>query len=200
MDDSPKTRLPLVVGELTLRRFEPNDLYDLREYWADPEVMRYNWGPSSDEQIGATIAAQAEIEVGGPGAPLYLAVVLNKRVIGDCQLTIVSLDDRQGAIGFTFHPFFTGRGYATRSVVAALGFGFVQLDLHRIDATTDVRNERSWRLMERVGMRREAHFVHSSYINGEWIDDYVYAMLDSEWRSRYPELLAVVEVGNGSQG
>ena len=181
-----------------MRQIGPADFRDLREYWADPEVGRYAWGPLSDEQIAAQIDDHTGGEPGGPGVPLFLAVVLNGKVIGDVPLTVTDPYARQGTIGFTFNPRFTGRGYATRAVAAALGFGFVQLGLHRIDATTDVRTERSWRLMERVGMRREAHFVHCGNRNDEWVDDYVYAMLDSEWRDRHPELVAVVRSEAGT--
>jgi RimJ/RimL family protein N-acetyltransferase len=51
-------------------------------------------------------------------------------------------------------------------------------------AAVDVRNEPSWRLMERVGMRREAHFVHDNLMGDEWIDDFVYAMLEDEWHAK----------------
>ena len=194
MDDSIVPRLPLFIGELLIRQIERRDFKDLREYWSDPDVTRYNWGPLPDDQIAAQIDDWAQVEVGGPGVALFLVAVLDGKVIGDCPLTITSPYERQGEVGFTFNPRFTGRGLATRTVAAVLGFGFLQLGLHRMDATTDVLNERSWRLMERVGMRREAHFVHCRNINGEWVDDYVYAMLDSEWHDRHPELVAVVGV------
>jgi RimJ/RimL family protein N-acetyltransferase len=199
MDDSLAIRLPLSIGELLIRRIGPDDFEDLREYWSNPESNRYNWGPYTDDQVVATIEAQGEVEVGGPGAALILAVVLDGKVIGDCQLTVTSPDDCQGEIGFTFNPQFTGRGLATRAVAAVLGFGFVQLGLHRIEATTDARNERSSRLMERAGMRREGHFIHSSNSNGEWVDDYVYALLDHEWHDRHPDLATVVPVEGDSQ-
>jgi RimJ/RimL family protein N-acetyltransferase len=54
--------------------------------------------------------------------------------------------------------------------------------MHRIYAFVDTRNDRSWRLMERIGMRREGHFVRWRKIKNEWIDDYGYAMLANEWR------------------
>jgi len=38
--------------------------------------------------------------------------------------------------------------------------------------------------MERVGMRREAHFVQSSYEKGEWVDEVEYGILADEWRAR----------------
>src|SRR5262249_27418806 len=120
-------------------------------------------------------------------------------VIGDCQLTVTSVEDRQAELGFAFNPRYTGRGLATRAVTAVLGFGFVQLGLHRIIASTDTRNERSWQLTERGGMRREAHFRHDNFVNGEWMDSFVYAMLDDEWRVRHPDLVAAVAIPQESR-
>jgi RimJ/RimL family protein N-acetyltransferase len=186
-------QLPLHVGGMTIRRVSSNDFRDLSKYLSDPEVARYQfWEPYSAEQVAALIDCQAAVRIGDPGVALVLAVELDRQVIGDCELTIHSLDDRQAEIGFRFNPQFTGRGLATQAVSAALGFAFLRLRMHRVVSCTDVRNERSWRLMERVGMRREAHFIHDAYTKGNWVDDYVYAMLDHEWRERIPDLLGVV--------
>ena len=61
-------------------------------------------------------------------------------------------------------------------------YGFDQMGLHRIAARTGRHNERSWRLMERLGMRREAHFRESQVVEGVWCDEFAYAVLAGEWR------------------
>jgi RimJ/RimL family protein N-acetyltransferase len=180
-------RLPIDLEDLTLRRLQPEDGPDLYEIYSNPEVTRYQFfKPWTPEEVEQFMYVQFGMRTGDPGVPLVLVVVLRStnKVIGDCQHTINSIEDQQGEIGFMFNPEFSGRGFATRSVNAALGYGFTRLKLHRIMAAVDVRNERSWRLMERIGMRREAHFVHDNLMDGEWIDDYVYAMLDDEWHAR----------------
>jgi len=179
--------LPIDVDELTLRRVKYTDGADLFEIYSNPEVAHYQFfEPWTPEQVEQLVYSQSDVFAGDPGVPFVLVAVIraNNKVIGDCQITINSVEDQQGEIGFTFHPEFTGQGFATRTVNAALGYGFTRLKLHRIMAAVDVRNEPSWRLMERIGMRREAHFVHDNLVNGEWIDDYVYAMLENEWHAR----------------
>lgn len=193
MDEAPETRLPLCVDGLVVRRLLPDDFQDLQAYWSDPEVARYQFcGPYTAEQVTAMIDGQAEVMPGDPGVALVLVADLDDVVIGDCQLTVTSVEDRQGEVGFAFNPRYTGRGLATRMVAAVLGFGFVQLGLHRIVVSTDTRNERSWRLAERIGMRREAHFRHDNFVGGEWVDSFVYAMLEHEWRERHRDLVAAV--------
>jgi RimJ/RimL family protein N-acetyltransferase len=123
---------------------------------------------------------------------LVLAVEYAGKVVGDFPLNINIPDHAQGEVRFSFHQAYTGWGLATRALAAVLAFGFMQLGLHRITGATFTDNERAWRLMERVGMRREAHFVHDGFVRGRWLDVYGYAMLADEWQVRHADLLAVV--------
>ena len=180
--------LPIDVEELRLRRVDYEDLADLHEIYADPEVCQYEFFDCwIEEAVEGFIASQSNVRPGDPGVPLVLIVEhrLEEKVIGNCQITINSVEDRQGEIGFAFNSRFLGRGLATKAVREALGYGFLRLSLHRIIAAVDARNERSWKLMERLGMRREAHFLHDNLSKGQWVDDFVYAMLEDEWRLRY---------------
>ena len=61
---------------------------------------------------------------------------------------------------------------------------FDYLDAHRVTARLDARNDRSAALAERLGFRREAHYVENEYVKGEWTDEVVYATLEHEWRAR----------------
>ena len=94
-----------------------------------------------------------------------------------------SEEHRIGEVGYLFNPAHAGRGYATEASRALLQVGFEELGLHRIIGRLDVRNAASARVLERLGMRREAHFVQNEWLKGEWTDELVYAMLDREWRA-----------------
>jgi len=193
MVETLNIRLPLIVDGLVIRRISPKDFDDLQEYCTDPEVSRYQlWGPYSSEEVAALIDEQLNIEPGDPGVGFILAAECDHKIIGHCHLNLTSPEDRQADVGFTFNPRFTGRGFATSTVRAVLGFGFNQLGIHRIIGATDVRNERSWRLMERIGMRKEAHFIHDCFVKEEWRNTYLYSMLDEEWKQRYFELEGLV--------
>jgi RimJ/RimL family protein N-acetyltransferase len=58
------------------------------------------------------------------------------------------------------------------------------MGLHRIIGRADGRNEPSARLMTRLGLRKEAHFVRNELVKGEWTDEVVFAMLAEEWAAR----------------
>ncbi|MFN2185279.1 MAG: GNAT family N-acetyltransferase, partial [Anaerolineae bacterium] len=67
---------------------------------------------------------------------------------------------------------------------AVLDLAFGKLGLHRVIATCDPRNDASRRVMEKLGMRREGHFVKGVQIHGEWADEYFYAILAEEWTAQ----------------
>jgi RimJ/RimL family protein N-acetyltransferase len=191
--DQRKYRLPLTSGELSVRRLRPGDAADVLAYRSDPAVARQQyWEPFTPGQVDALIADQAYVQPGMHGAPLILAVEYGGKVVGDFPLRINIPQHSQAEVGFSFHQGYTGRGLATRALAIVLGFGFVQLGMHRITAATFTDNERAWRLMERVGMRRDAHFIHDGFVRGRWVDVYGYGMLTDEWSTRYPDLVDVV--------
>jgi RimJ/RimL family protein N-acetyltransferase len=85
-------------------------------------------------------------------------------------------------LGWVLHPEHAGHGYATEAVRELLRLCFKDLGLRRVTATCFAANEASWRLMERVGMRREFYTVRDSlHRSGEWLDCVGYALLSDEW-------------------
>jgi RimJ/RimL family protein N-acetyltransferase len=121
-----------------------------------------------------------------------LIVELDGRVIGDLMLKVqdgwaqeeVADQARcvQGEIGWAFDPAFGGKGYATEAARALIGLCFGPLGLRRLHADCFLDNEPSWRLMERLGMRRELHSVKESlHQTRGWLDGLAYALLAEEW-------------------
>ncbi len=124
-----------------------------------------------------------------------LVVELDGEVIGDLMLQVddawgqAEVADQargvQAELGWVMHPDHGGRGYATEALRELLRLCFDVLGLRRVTAYCFADNEASWRLMERVGMRREMYTVRDSlHRSGEWLDGMGYALLADEWRSR----------------
>jgi RimJ/RimL family protein N-acetyltransferase len=91
----------------------------------------------------------------------------------------------QAELGWVLDPAHRGRGYAVEAVTALLGISFDRMGLRRIVAYCFADNEASWRLMERIGLRREMHTVADSlHRSGAWLDGLGYALLADEWRAR----------------
>jgi RimJ/RimL family protein N-acetyltransferase len=104
-------------------------------------------------------------------------------LIGDFTLWLESSEHRRGEIGFLVHPDHQGRGHAIEASRELLRLGFEDLGLHRVIGTLEARNGPSARVLERLGMRREAHLVENEWVKGEWQSEVVYAILDREWRA-----------------
>jgi RimJ/RimL family protein N-acetyltransferase len=181
---------PVETTRLTLRPFNPGDFDDLYAYQSRPDVARYlSWDARDRAQVQEALACQCEeTALSAEGDWLTFAVVWREagKVVGEAGLKLISWENRQGEIGFVFNPDYHGRGLATEAAESLLMLGFDTIGWHRIIGSCDARNHSSARLMERIGMRREAHFVHYRLVKGQWADELVYAILDPEWRARKP--------------
>ncbi|GAA2353640.1 hypothetical protein GCM10010170_045100 [Dactylosporangium salmoneum] len=105
---------------------------------------------------------------------------LNGRLIGDVGVNRHD-EGRQAEIGFTLAPRFQGGGYASEAVRRVVGHLLAEEGLHRVHASVDGRNDRSARLLRRLGFRLEGREIQSCWAKGEWTDDLRYAVLASEW-------------------
>ncbi len=177
--------LPLETERLRLRPFTRGDVGAVFEYRQREDVARYLFDNAMSRETCAE-AVQLRISQLGfeeEGDRIVLAAERREggELIGEVCLIWRSAEQRQGEIGYIFNPRFHGHGYATEAAIALVGFGFERLDLHRIFARCDPRNEPSFRVMERMGMRREAHYRGHMQVKGAWSEEYIYAVLAEEW-------------------
>ena len=121
-------------------------------------------------------------------------IELDGTVIGDLMVAVqdawaqAEVTERahgvQAELGCGLDPGHSGRGYAAEAVREVLRICFEDLGLRRVTADCFAANVASWRLMERVGMRREAYTVRDSlHRSGAWLDGMAYALLQEEWRA-----------------
>lgn len=183
-----QTPMLLETPRLRLRRFRTDDRAPFLSYRNDPEVARYqSWESCSVEEATRFIEEQESRQLGVPGTWFQFAIELKATaaLIGDCAFKINEEDSRQAEIGFTLARQHQKRGYAAEAVARLLEYGFAELRLHRIIAVTDCENGSSVALLERLGMRREAHFIRNIWFKGKWGDEYLYAMLRDEWMMKH---------------
>ena len=177
----------LLSPRLILRRFRDSDLVPFCGYRSDPRVARYqDWESWSEEDGRQFLERQMTLHPDVPGTWFQMAIerVGTGALIGDLGLHTLADRPAQAEIGFTLAREHQGEGYATEAVDCLLDYVFGKLEKHRVIAITDTRNTPSVRLLERVGMRREGHFVENTRFKGGWGDEYQYAMLEREWRAR----------------
>ncbi|MQA72759.1 MAG: GNAT family N-acetyltransferase [Solirubrobacterales bacterium] len=176
---------PIETERLSLRPFEPGDFDAVYAIHSRADVARYlPWRPRDADGVrGALEQKLTRAELIAEGDALNLAAVLRAdgALVGDCTLFWLSREHRRGEVGFIFHPDHHGKGLAREAAEAMLRVGFEGLGLHRIIGRLDARNSASARVLERLGMRREAHLVENELVKGEWCDELVYALLRAEW-------------------
>jgi RimJ/RimL family protein N-acetyltransferase len=182
------SHFPIQTPRLLLRPFEDGDLEPFYAIHRREDVTRYlDWGPRSRDDVrGMLDRIKGMTALDEQGDALRLAALLrgDGALIGDFSTWRVSREHREGEIGFVMHPAFSGHGYATEASAELLRLGFERLGFHRVVGRCDARNTASASLMERLGMRREAHFRQNEFIKGEWTDQLVYAILATEWANR----------------
>jgi len=179
---------PIRTERLLLRPFAATDAEAVYAYERLPEVHRYLYTePRSRSEVDAAVAERVgNRAVTEPGQAISLVAELARtgELAGDCMLAWRSAEHQQGEVGYVFNPAYHGRGLATEATLALLRLGFEGMRLHRITGRLDARNAASARVLERAGLRREAHLVENEFVKGEWTDELIYAILRSEWEAR----------------
>jgi RimJ/RimL family protein N-acetyltransferase len=181
---------PIRTERLLLRPYAHGDVDALYAYQRLPEVHRYLYTePRTRADIEALVAERAgpaALTEAGRGITLVAELAQTGELVGDCVLFWRSQEHKQGEVGYVFNPAYHGRGLATETVGALLRVGFEGLNMHRIAGRLDERNTASARVLERAGLRREAHLVENEFVKGEWTDELIYAILRREWLARQP--------------
>lgn len=167
---------------LLIRKFTTDDWYDLYEYLSQKEVVKY-------EPYNVFTKEQAKQEaINRSNNPDFWAVCLKDtgKLIGNIYLSKQEFDTWE--LGYVFNSNYQGKGYATEAAIALVENLFANDKARRIVAMCDPLNTASWKLLERLNMRREGYLLKNIWFfkdeNDEpiWKDTYEYAILKEEWQ------------------
>lgn len=107
---------------------------------------------------------------------------LDKKPIGICGLHQISWIDSHGEIGLILGELdYWGKGIATEAAKLLIDYGFKELNLHKVITVALAPNVHSWKVSEKHGMKRDAILRDQMYIDGEYVDAYMYSILKKEW-------------------
>jgi RimJ/RimL family protein N-acetyltransferase len=180
----PSPSWPLETGRLTLRLFAPEDFDAFAVLHGDDDVARflYNEPRRGKEARDLFERKRANSVLRAEGDWMSCAIVeaATGALVGDLAFHWLSEEHRTGEIGFLITPAAQGKGYATEASGALLNWAFAT-GFHRVIGRLDARNAASARVLEKLGMRREAHLVENEWVKGEWQSELVYAVLAREW-------------------
>jgi RimJ/RimL family protein N-acetyltransferase len=185
--------LPIRTDRLIIRRFTFADIDDIIRFTSHPSVAAETTNiPREDrDKMMEYIETQSGYTLFETRACVDLAVELKETGVVIGLLSLISNGMRQAEIGWGFGIDYRGQGLATEAARRLIDYAFEECGYHRIFAGTIFTNTRSWRMMERLGMRKEARFVKAhapATPGGEWIDTVRYAILAEEWDGSGPAL------------
>ncbi|MDR2084477.1 MAG: GNAT family N-acetyltransferase [Bacteroidales bacterium] len=168
---------------LIIRPIKLDDKTEVFEYRSDTEANKYQgWIPQTVEDV-ETFIKKTSFRINEQGT-WFQYVILRKddqKIIGDIGIHFFDAQNKQVEIGCTLNGKFQHAGYAAEAMREVINYLFKVLEKHRIIASIDHDNVSSIRLVERLGFRKEAHFVRSLFVNGKWVDDVIYAVLNENW-------------------
>ena len=173
----------LATNRLTIRRFRPADADDLHEYLSDPQVYRFEPG----EPLDRALASQRAVDMAA--SPDFWAVELRGagKVIGQLYLKQIEPSEHLTCeLGYILHPSYQRQGYGSEAAAALVRQALTAGGMHRVVAHCNPQNTASWKLLEKIGLRREGLLKQNVFFrrsaNGEplWTDTYVYALLAAE--------------------
>lgn len=185
--------MELMTERLVLREFVTEDFEAVHAYASNKENVRYMiWGPNSEEDTRDFILFCMERGRENPRLKYDWAVTLKDgdgpgKLIGGCG---IYLDEsrRTGELGWILHRDYWKQGIMAEAARTMIDYGFTVLNLHRIYSACNGENYGSYRVMEKCGMRKEAHFIQSRYgrvgDRHSWYDECHYGILQDEWRVR----------------
>ena len=171
----------IATERLIIRRFRENDWKDLHECFSDERVLEFEpYKPFSED-------ACKEEAIRRTTDSSFWAVCLKgtNKLIGNVYFA--EQDFNTWEIGYVFNSNYQGSGYATESCMTIMNYAFKGLNARRIVAMCDPKNPPSWKLLERLKMRREGHLKQNIYFfmdeNNKpiWKDTYEYGILENEW-------------------
>jgi RimJ/RimL family protein N-acetyltransferase len=184
METMPSLRIE--TPRLLMKPLQLQDTQGMYAYRSDPGVTRYqSWQPVKEEEVKAFILkyGNGSINVVDSWCQMGVYRKATQELIGDVGMHFLPPNAQQVELGFTISPRHQRQGYAAEAVDALLSYLFGSLNKHRIMASVDPRNTASIALLEKIGMRKNAHHIQGVWTPEGWGDDMIYTVLREEWQN-----------------
>ena len=174
----------LESARLLLRKQRLTDAPDLQLIRSDKTVMKFMDSDyhltvqQSENFIEENLQAYTQEEA----ISWALIEKSTQQFIGDFTYWKIDKKNSRAEIGYTLKPQFWGNGYMTEAMVQILKFGFNNLKLHSIEANVNPKNEKSKKLLKRIGFRKEGYFRENYYFDGAYLDSEIFSLLKSDFK------------------
>jgi ribosomal-protein-alanine N-acetyltransferase len=177
------TPITLTTDRLILRWLDETDAAAQYAIYSDDVAMRYWSSVAWTDMDQAHASIEQSNDDYHSGKALRLAIELRQtgEMIGNFNLYAFSESNRRCDVGYALNRAHWGQGYLGEAMTAALDYAFTELDLNRVEADIDPRNEASAKLLERKSFQKEGYLRERWIVNGEICDTAFYGLLRSDW-------------------
>ena len=170
----------LKTNRLEIRLYDNSDLERLFAYRKLKEINSYySIKTDSIEEFDKYLKDNIK-ELGSPGYYSLYVIEKDGELIGDLAIKCWEYENKVGAIGYAIDPKHQRNGYATEALNALITYLFDVMKMHRIQAYVNPENIVSVKVLEKLGMKKEAHFRKCEYKNGKWNDELTYAVIEED--------------------
>jgi [ribosomal protein S5]-alanine N-acetyltransferase len=177
--------MEFTTERLLIREVVLDDLANIHLLDSMPDIDEFNtMGIPETIQITENIVKEWIAQQASVPRVSYIFCIVNTNInawIGQIALNVGTPKFKDAEVWYKILPSYWRQGFATEALRRILKFGFEELNLHRIEAGVAVENARSIRTLEKVGMIKEGRKRLALPIRGEWVDNYSYSMLDSDF-------------------
>jgi ribosomal-protein-alanine N-acetyltransferase len=176
---------PIELERLRLRAIAESDVDAYFSIFSDAQTSRYLSRPAMTERAQAAEfigRVRKNYETGG-AISLAIERKVDSVVVGECVLFSFSAQSRRAEIGYTLGRSYWSQGYMREALTALIGIAFGPLELNRLEADIDPRNEPSARILGRLGFVKEGYLRERWIVAGEVSDTALYGLLRKDWPS-----------------
>jgi len=171
------------TDRLILREVKLSDAPAMHFMRSDPAILDFmDRDPDANLEVTEKfIEKSTEDRLANNGINWGISLKTDATLIGDVGIWRLDKAHHRGEIGYRLHTAHQGKGIMTEALSAVLDFGFQQIGLHSIEANVNPKNEKSSKLLKRLGFRKEALFTENYFYNGQFLDSEIYSLLEN-WR------------------
>ncbi len=179
-----KKMVEIETDRIRLRPIELKDNTQVFDYRSDSESNKYQgFIPKELNEVDEFILKNP-VKFNQPESWFQLVIIEKEsnKIIGDIGVHFIGEDGFQCELGCTLSKKKQGKGLATEAMKITIDYLFNSLNKHRITGSVDPQNVSSIHLLERLNFRKEAHFKESLLIDGKWVDDVIFGLLENDWK------------------
>ncbi len=169
--------IKIETERLILREYQKMDWEWVHQYAKQESILIYEaWGPNTEDDTKAFIEQSIKERKEVPRRAFELGIVLknNKQLIGGCGFRINVNNKKRGNFGYIINPTYWNKGYATEASKGLLDFMITNHAISEIEATCDVLNLASKRVLEKCGLQKKKLIEKDVEMKGRFRDTFVF--------------------------